>query len=379
MAYLAAATSPHRYQWESNASPSQSVNCGPTCVTKIAQFYRDTWYGIQATRRLVTPELYRGTSANQQASMLAKRGVSNSIVRIDSLSQLRQIVGSGRRPILIGMQMARVSAVYRDHPFLGWHAVTVLSSGTLNGYGGFWVNDPNFSPPGGIRPDPDRGRKWYPDWVMQHALINNYPRWAVVPRAAKTVVQPSTGNLVVNGGSRIRHYPYSGRLLRILSANTRAVNKGDFKGDPYSWYVNGVLKRSVSPHVWKKVQFADGLVGYVIKPFTRVVSGAVLAAEVEEDREVDLEDLNLHEYSEAEASEFVEDEVPAEVMEMPDEPLELTRPPLWVPGQKAELSGLYVGDKGGMEIALSREDRFPPPTPGNTGWELVRATIERGR
>lgn len=192
MVYLSAVASPHRFQWEANAEPSKAENCGPTCVTKIAQFYRDTWYGIEATRRLVTGS---GTPTNawQQRDMLIKRGIPATVVNIVSTAQMHSIVDSGRRPMIIGVQMSRVPDYVRDHPFLGWHALCVMTGGYVNGVRGFWINDPNFSPAGGIRPDPDRGKKFYPDWVIQNAYIANTPRYAIVPNAAKVIAVTSNG------------------------------------------------------------------------------------------------------------------------------------------------------------------------------------------
>ncbi len=186
MTYLDASTSPHRFQWETNSEPSKAENCGPTCVTKIAQFYRDQWYGIEATRQLVTA-CCTPTTAWQQRDMLIKRGVPASVREIASVAELHGLVDSGRRPIVIGVLMSRVPEVYRDHPFLGWHALCVMKGGYLNGVRGFWINDPNFSPAGGIRPDADRGRKWYPDWVIQSAYIDNSPRYSVIPDSLKPV------------------------------------------------------------------------------------------------------------------------------------------------------------------------------------------------
>src|SRR6188768_2941968 len=116
MVYTSALTSPHRFQWEANSAPSQSYNCGPTCVSKIAQFYRDTWSGIEATRRLGVADDYRGTSCTEQGVMLAKRGVPNTVRQIDSIAELHSLVDTGRRPVLIGILMSRVPSNYRDHP-----------------------------------------------------------------------------------------------------------------------------------------------------------------------------------------------------------------------------------------------------------------------
>ncbi len=186
MVYSSALTAPKRFQFEENSAPSKPENCGPTCVTAIAGFYKDRYYGIETTRRLVTG-CCTPTSAWQQAEMLRKRGVPCSVREINSLAELRMLTGNGRRPTLIGIQMSRVPPSVRGHDFQGWHAVLVLAAPT----GGFWLTDPNFSPAGGIRPDPDRGQKWYSDAVMQNAFINNSPRYSVVPDAAKVVTAPA--------------------------------------------------------------------------------------------------------------------------------------------------------------------------------------------
>ena len=184
MTYTSALQAPKRFQWELSSAPSKAENCGPTCITFIAGFYKDRWYGIEATRLLVTGS---GTPTNawQQAAMLEARGVPASVREITSTAEMHGLVDSGRRPIVIGVEMSRVPDVFRDHPFLGWHAITLMGRAVVDGTVGFWVNDPNFSPPGGIRPDPDRGMKFYPDWVIASAYISNSPRFAIVPDSAK--------------------------------------------------------------------------------------------------------------------------------------------------------------------------------------------------
>jgi hypothetical protein len=108
------------------------------------------------------------------------------------LEQIDTLVGwQGIRPIIIGVEMSRVPVGVRDHPFLGWHAIVILcrAKKVFNGVPveGYWVSDPNFSPPGGYRPDPDQGKKFYARSVMQYAYINNWVRWAVVPNKVKRV------------------------------------------------------------------------------------------------------------------------------------------------------------------------------------------------
>lgn len=193
--YQSAIESPPRYQWESNSGSaweSQSNNCGPASVTKIAAFYtNNNLLGIENTRRLVTACCVP-TNVLQQTQMLTKRGVPALSGWMNSLQQLDETVGwDGTRPIVVGIEMSRVPAGVRDHPFLGWHAVVVLcrAKRVFNGVEveGYLVNDPNFSPAGGYRPDPDKGKKFYSRSVMQYAYIQGYPRWAVIPNKKKDV------------------------------------------------------------------------------------------------------------------------------------------------------------------------------------------------
>jgi hypothetical protein len=122
--------------------------------------------------------------------MLTLRGVPSIPVWIDNISQIDNTVGwDGRHPMIIGIEMSRVPYNIKDHPFDGWHAVVVLKRAEKNGVSGYLIMDPNFSLPGGNRPDPDRGKKFYPRWVMDYAFIQNNVRWSVTPALAKKVPQ----------------------------------------------------------------------------------------------------------------------------------------------------------------------------------------------
>jgi hypothetical protein len=233
--YLTAIQSPPRFQFESNSGSlwaSQTNNCGPTCVTKIAQFYKDRYFGIEATRRLVTA-CCTPTSAFNQRDMLVKRGVPAAVVTISSIAELRQLVSGGTRPIVIGVLMSRVPSAVRGHPFTGWHAICVLATAYVGGPG-FWVNDPNFSPAGGIRPDPMQGRRFYSEAVMKHAFIDNAPRWSVVPLAHKVTVAPPpaiTPALAIDGDPNPMRYrslvnQATGALPLKTIAKGKPVRKG---------------------------------------------------------------------------------------------------------------------------------------------------------
>jgi len=188
MLVLRATDAKKRQQWEkSSGTPnaSQSNNCGPTCITFIAGFYRDDYnIGIEPTRRAITG-CCAPTNSAQQTEMLIARGVPAASIWIDALSQLDNIVTGGTHPIVIGVQMSRVPASVRDHPFLGWHALVVMDTAIKDGIPGYWIMDPNFSPPGGYRPDPDHGKKFYSRRIMEYAYIQNSIRRGIAPLKAK--------------------------------------------------------------------------------------------------------------------------------------------------------------------------------------------------
>ncbi|HXS47539.1 MAG TPA: hypothetical protein VN756_08755 [Solirubrobacterales bacterium] len=276
-----ATQSTKRYQWEDNSKYSQSWNCGPTCATFIASFYKSVYYGIEATRKLVAPP-QTATSVTQQRDMLVKRGVPASVVQIDSLAELHSLVDSGRRPVILGIEMSRVPSSYRDHTFIGWHAVVVMSGATNNGVRGFWINDPNFSPPGGIRPDPDRGMKWYPDWVIQSAVINNTQRWAVVPSAAKPL--PTTAPSTEKGRGHVKTPP-AGNVINIRTSmsTTTAANiyaRAMPDGKTYRRSDGKYLWSNASNYIflgwagtngsWAKVKTGSGMILYISRPLFTV-------------------------------------------------------------------------------------------------------------
>lgn len=192
MVYDNSLQAPPRFQFEANSGStyqSQVYNCGPSCATFIAGFYNDSWYQIETTRRLVTG-CCDPTTAHEQAQMLTERGVQADVQAIESMGELDTVLADGMRPIVMGIQMSRVPASVRDHNFTGWHAVTILRKArNAMGKSGYIVMDPNFSPPGGYRPDPDRGHKFYSREVMYYAVMQNFQQWAVVPRFPKRITR----------------------------------------------------------------------------------------------------------------------------------------------------------------------------------------------
>ena len=176
-------------------------NCGPTTVVNIAHFYRDASFSIYDTRRLVVADWRRGTSVNEQAEMLRKRGVPCFIAQ-PSLFAIHNYIGSGRRPILLGLDYSKVPYSIAGHNFRGKHAVEILETEWKN-YGrsrGVLLRDPNFNRT--YRQDPTGGQRWYPDWVIDAAFTGEM--WAAIPERVKEITHWQGRIRVAGPGSRIR-------------------------------------------------------------------------------------------------------------------------------------------------------------------------------
>jgi hypothetical protein len=254
MAAKTAADFPARFQWEDNSKPSQAENCGPTSMTFIANCYRPGVYmKIEATRQLIRgmgpynigPGWNVGgapagtpTSPAQQRDMLRKRGVPCEIRDIGSVDELHALVDSGRRPVAIGLLMALIDNSVTGHPFRGWHQVVVRAGVTLSGVRGFWIMDPNFSPKGGIRPDPKSGKRFYSDAVIQGAFVNNSPSWAIVPTYLMVMPQPTPQPAA-------DEVKYHRRMESIGWPNIRATPGGRYLGqaEPGDTLVSRTLRK----------------------------------------------------------------------------------------------------------------------------------------
>jgi len=202
-------------------------------------------YNVNGTYFYGAPQ---GTATNawQQADMLRKRGIACSVREINSLAELHGIVDSGRRPTLIGIQMSRVPESVRGHSFTGWHAVVVLGRAVVNGQVGFWINDPNF-PPGGP------SRRFYSDWILQQAWINNSPRYCVVPTYAKVVTAPApTPTPIPTGVPGMEAWQVA---LRYRAASGSAVVKA---GKP--WRTRATVAQT--PSGYFKAQTTVRILGY---------------------------------------------------------------------------------------------------------------------
>jgi hypothetical protein len=245
MTYTHVDQTPSVYQWDpSSRLPlpdwgNAGANCGPTCVTWVANFYRNASFGINATRTLSGAPNYVGTSIAQQRTMLAKRGVPCYAAQ-PSVTQMRDLVASGRRPIIVGLYMARVPSAMRGHPFTGMHSVVLRKTRTLNGVRGFDVLDPNFSKKTG-RIDPTNGHRFYSEavvaWAFYEATIRGRS-WALIPTNPKAVTAPAPTTAYVKfnagvNGVNLRSGPTS------LVNNIYATAWSDADPKP-----NGIIRRS---------------------------------------------------------------------------------------------------------------------------------------
>lgn len=196
MTYRITTDAPPRWQWEESSGThtcSASVNCGPTGSSQQVDYFRDRKVPIERQRTRAGIGRCRSTNAWEQADILRSHGIDTEVVQIDSLAQLDALLGPNppRRPIGIGVLMSRMSAATRGHPFLGWHRITILRRAvrTINGRKrrGYIYTDPNFSPPGGHRPDPKKGKRFIRRGELRYAFIEASPRYAIVPIRRKKV------------------------------------------------------------------------------------------------------------------------------------------------------------------------------------------------
>lgn len=175
---------PHRSQWEDSSGTfeySQKYNCGPTCASFIAGYYHDGKPSIEHTRTLAGVPRGRGTTYPEQARMLGARKIPAVLVDCLSIDHLKRLVKNGRRPIILAIYMGRVPLAYRGYNFSLWHSITLLGFSVKNGVEGAMLNDPNFV-------DKKRCRRWWPNWVLQQAFLDNVQSWAIVPHEKKHVV-----------------------------------------------------------------------------------------------------------------------------------------------------------------------------------------------
>lgn len=179
-----------RWQWESDSTSSPPPdpgnapwNCGPTAIAKILEFYKDRAYNVNGVRRAAGVPDRAPTNVADQARMATLLGVPCTVQRL-TVTELKNLIRGGRRPVLVGMEMGRIPAAIRGHSFLGAHAVAMLD---VNSRGDFIGNDPNFSPRTG-RTDPTNGKRVYPASVVAYAMSSPLTQnLCVVPKAAKKI------------------------------------------------------------------------------------------------------------------------------------------------------------------------------------------------
>ena len=187
-----------RFQWdESSGSPdwSQKYNCGPAGATQQADYWEDKHFGIEQTRLLAAGR-GRPTTMGEQAAMFYRRtGVGAAVVSLRRMGHLDNLLNR-RRPVGLAVICGRMRARTRGHPFTGSHRITLLKkerrrvrrNGRRVWRAGYVYTDPNFSPPGGHRPDPKRGHRWISRRELDYVLFGRgAPAYAlaVVPERSK--------------------------------------------------------------------------------------------------------------------------------------------------------------------------------------------------
>lgn len=186
-----------RFQFEESSGSlqySQTNNCGPTGAAQQIDYYlnrRTSGHtAIEPLRAAIGKERGTPTSAWDQMLMLEVKGIPASVVSFTTLKQLNVRLGwNGDRPIGIGLLMSRLKPSTRGHSFLGWHRITLIKRARrlVNGRRryGYLYTDPNFSPPGGYRPDPKKGHRFVTQAELKYAWLDNPAALGIVPDRRK--------------------------------------------------------------------------------------------------------------------------------------------------------------------------------------------------
>ena len=185
-----------RFQFEPSSGSlqfSQTNNCGPTGAAQQIDYYlgrKTSLTAIEPLRAAIGKDRGTPTSAWDQMNMLIAKGIPASVISFTSMQQLNRLLGwNGDRPIGIGIMMSRLKPSTRGHSFLGWHRVTLLKRARrlVNGRRrlGYLYTDPNFSPPGGHRPDPKKGHRFVTQTELKYAWLENPAALGIVPNRRK--------------------------------------------------------------------------------------------------------------------------------------------------------------------------------------------------
>lgn len=265
MTYETALDAPYRRQWDPDSrlplpDPGTAPgNCGVTCVAMAAQFYTEKWTGIFAIRRQVLGyNLKLSTSIGEQREMLRRQGVE-SVISQPSLASIRELVKTGRRPVLLGLDMSKVPAEIRGHAFTGWHAILIRANA---GTSALLAADPNFNTT--FRVDPTDGRRKYPNWVIQRAF-NDAGGWALIPAEIKPLPRWQ-GRVVAEKGARIRFHPIEdpGSVFAIAEPDGYTHRPGGARlwANTYAYDWDGEIFRSNGIR-WYRVRTHHGNVRFI--------------------------------------------------------------------------------------------------------------------
>lgn len=267
MAYHRAIDAPVHLQWDQDSryplpDPGTAPgNCGPTSVCNIAHAYTGKHTGIYNTRRLGTTSLALSTSIGEQQTMLEKRGVPCIVTQL-TMSAIKSYGSTGRRPIVLGLDMSRVPQSIAGHPFRGMHAVVMLQNAKQSNASGVLIRDPNFNRT--FRRDPTDGRRFYPDWVIRAAFTDVHG-WALVPKAPMPDIS-WYGRVRADAGAIIRTRPLQGAEYVFAEAKAdgytyRPDGKRLWKNG-YGYYWNGEIYEK-SGIKWYRVRTHNDRVRFI--------------------------------------------------------------------------------------------------------------------
>lgn len=234
--YTSPLQSESELQYDPDSSPNFTVNCGPSSIEKIGNFYKDlATFGIEKTRDLGTNRNGTGTNLTEQKRMLERRGIPSEALQLTP-AQIHDKLKSGRRPIVLWLHMKYIPQSVKGSTFDGRHAVTALANGVVNGEKGIWVNEPNqHRERAGYKKS-----RFYPDkfWVPASSAID---RWAVVPTKDKAIATrqklEQAWVVVKSGGLNVRSGPSSAKsIVGVLpegakfTSNLIERNGGSYRG-----------------------------------------------------------------------------------------------------------------------------------------------------
>lgn len=206
MAFASPLQTNSELQWDEDSRPNQPYNCGPSSVEKVSNYYTNKLhYGIEKTRDLGSARNGTGTSTHEQKEMLNARGIPSSALTLTP-TQIKKILSTGRRPIVLWLLMEHIPRNIRGHNFTGRHAVSALANGKKGIETGIWINEPNQR-----RNSPEyEKQRFIPDryWIPASAAMG---RWCIVPDKDKALATRT---------AHVKRYQVAATVLNVRGAPT---------------------------------------------------------------------------------------------------------------------------------------------------------------